>query len=333
MNTTLKKIKNFFYTYFGINKKQLIRKISENSSLIHTIPDELLQRLAGNLHHFPDKTVIFSIGDQSDDVYFIISGNVEIHLSLSDKKSAVIAKIGPNQFFGELAALNQSKRAGTAVTCGPVEALVMKPDIFYDVYWSTPELQEYIKTMSRLYKIPFRGTVSSVKDTLFNLEAIKNTYHIDDRVIIAFQVIKEDIFTMIQTGDIKIDRSIKFEKKSKEGDLMREIGIANKKLVSIKKIGPWDQLSYVCNLLLENISIEDQQLDLFEATGNMSQDLIDSCNPEEILCYCMNISFGIIQNVIQQGITDIETVSATTGAGSVCGGCRSKINRLLTNKI
>ncbi len=52
-------------------------------------------------------------------------------------------------------------------------------------------------------------------------------------------------------------------------------------------------------------------------------------NPDEVICFCQNVTSGMIKNAVDNGAATLEEVQAATGAGTVCGGCISNIQRLV----
>jgi len=62
---------------------------------------------------------IFSQGDRADAIYFVQSGTVKVSVLSSAGKEAVLAILGPRQFFGEGALVGQSVRVSTATAVQP----------------------------------------------------------------------------------------------------------------------------------------------------------------------------------------------------------------------
>ncbi|MGD9901056.1 MAG: (2Fe-2S)-binding protein [Spirochaetales bacterium] len=59
---------------------------------------------------------------------------------------------------------------------------------------------------------------------------------------------------------------------------------------------------------------------------------MDELNPkgdEQIICFCMGVTKGEIKDAIKNGAKSIEAVGDETGAGTVCGTCRRKIQMLI----
>ncbi len=52
-------------------------------------------------------------------------------------------------------------------------------------------------------------------------------------------------------------------------------------------------------------------------------------DPNEVVCYCLNITKGAIKDAIDAGSHTLEEVQEATGAGTVCGACQDDIKQLI----
>ena len=50
---------------------------------------------------------------------------------------------------------------------------------------------------------------------------------------------------------------------------------------------------------------------------------------EKIVCYCQNVTNGMIKEAVDAGANTAEEVQDVTGAGTVCGGCVENIQHLV----
>ena len=66
--------------------------------------------------HIMKNTAAFSQGDRADAIYFIQSGKVKLTVVSPQGKEAVLAMLGPRDFFGEGCLVGQSLRVSTATT-------------------------------------------------------------------------------------------------------------------------------------------------------------------------------------------------------------------------
>ena len=72
--------------------------------------------------------VVFSQGEPSDSVMYIQKGGIKLSVLSRAGKEAVVAMLGPGDFFGEGALTGQSIRIGTATATVPTTVLVIDKD-------------------------------------------------------------------------------------------------------------------------------------------------------------------------------------------------------------
>jgi len=90
-----------------------------------TLIDPYVARLLGKITDGKDEMSfqkgekIFSQGDRADAIYFIQAGRVKITVVSTGGKEAVLAMLGPHDFFGEGSLVGHSLRMSTAKTLEP----------------------------------------------------------------------------------------------------------------------------------------------------------------------------------------------------------------------
>ncbi|HEY5616671.1 MAG TPA: Crp/Fnr family transcriptional regulator [Vicinamibacterales bacterium] len=72
---------------------------------------------------FARGAVVFAQGAQANHVFYIQAGGVKLSVLSSGGKEAVVAMLGPGDFFGEGCLAGQSLRMGTATALGPTTVL------------------------------------------------------------------------------------------------------------------------------------------------------------------------------------------------------------------
>lgn len=70
---------------------------------------------------FPGDHTIYMQGQAADSLYFLVKGKVTLAVSSQDGKEAIVATLGPGEFFGEGCLAGQSTRMATAITVGDCE--------------------------------------------------------------------------------------------------------------------------------------------------------------------------------------------------------------------
>ena len=77
---------------------------------------------------FPAGKVLTEEGKTGGDFFIILSGNADVR-----RRGNTMNRMGPGDFFGEIALLDQGPRSATVVTTTPMRALVLGPGQFQDV--------------------------------------------------------------------------------------------------------------------------------------------------------------------------------------------------------
>jgi CRP/FNR family transcriptional regulator, cyclic AMP receptor protein len=91
---------------------------------------------------YPNRTAIFSQGQPSDAVMYIQKGRVKISVLSRTGKEAVVAMLGPGDFFGEGALTGQSIRIGTATATTPATVLVIEKGAMLRLLRDEPTFSE-----------------------------------------------------------------------------------------------------------------------------------------------------------------------------------------------
>lgn len=84
----------------------------DHSAPINNLKSRLVDRFG---KHFPPGTVLFREGDEGHEVFIIVSGMVSIYKG-SGTIRKILAELGPDEFFGEMAIFNKAPRTATAET-------------------------------------------------------------------------------------------------------------------------------------------------------------------------------------------------------------------------
>lgn len=84
--------------------------------------DELLS--IATMRKFSRHAIIVSEGDDSNSVYFIVTGSVKVFLSDDDGNEVVIATLKANDYFGEMA-LEEGYRSASVMALEPVSLAIV----------------------------------------------------------------------------------------------------------------------------------------------------------------------------------------------------------------
>ena len=109
--------------------------------------------------------IIFSQGDPSDSVFFIHAGQVKITCISEQGKEAIIAILGPDQFFGEGCLAGQPRRMATVTTMIECEIMRLEKEVITRTLHDEPAFSE--KFVAHLLARTIRVEADLV-DQLFN---------------------------------------------------------------------------------------------------------------------------------------------------------------------
>ncbi|WP_309382453.1 cyclic nucleotide-binding domain-containing protein [Cerasicoccus frondis] len=83
-------------------------------------------------------SVIFREGDESQDVYRIVSGQVQIGIDHGNGKDLILATLGEEDIFGEMAMIDESPRSATASVLEDCDLEIMEPGDFTETFFTNP---------------------------------------------------------------------------------------------------------------------------------------------------------------------------------------------------
>jgi CRP-like cAMP-binding protein len=88
---------------------------------------------------FAAGTVLFEEGQPGDDMYIVVSGEIEIRRQVGESER-VLAVLPAGEFFGEMAILNSRPRSATAVARSDARLLVIDGTTFEAMLRARPEI-------------------------------------------------------------------------------------------------------------------------------------------------------------------------------------------------
>jgi CRP/FNR family cyclic AMP-dependent transcriptional regulator len=98
--------------------------------------------VARKVTEFKKKETIFSQGDPCGNVFYIQKGGVRLSVVNESGKEAVVAVLGPGDFFGEGCLAGQPIRIGTATSIAPTTALIIEKSEMVRVLHSEHEFSD-----------------------------------------------------------------------------------------------------------------------------------------------------------------------------------------------
>ncbi len=316
----------------SIGEKQLLEKFSQQLSELASIKDDLLNLADQHIQEFDDQQTIFNEGDIPDNVYVIIKGQVSIKITTLILHHAENVILSEGNIFGEFGVLQNKPRSGTAKAIGNLKVLSIPADKFRELYSNNTALSNFISALYHIYQIPTRGLVKQYRGKFEDMDAICSIFKLqNDEIVTAWRVIDKNLFSITHQKITDV-RKLRYEQDDKT---WREVLISDDKLVGVTSFGVWEDLGTVSAMVLNKASINNQREKAFLQSGMFSEVAVSSsaAADDQVICECMSVTRETINQAIKEGETEVDQISETTGAGSVCGSCRQKIEDMLGRAI
>ena len=90
--------------------------------------------------NFAKRTVLINEGDQTNSLYVVISGKVKIYCGDEHGKEIIIATLGPGDYFGEVALIDDAERSASVMTLEDSSFLVISKESFKSALAQYPEI-------------------------------------------------------------------------------------------------------------------------------------------------------------------------------------------------
>jgi CRP/FNR family transcriptional regulator, cyclic AMP receptor protein len=149
----------------GVNRAELTEMLAR-CAIFEAISPPAAAALAGRLQPvtFPRRRTIFVEGQPGYDLYVLLSGKVKIRHRTTDGRESLIAVLGPNDVFGELALFDPGPRTSTVTTVTPVHAVTLDRQALRSTIVTHPEIAEQLlQVLARR----LRRTNDNLRDLIF----------------------------------------------------------------------------------------------------------------------------------------------------------------------
>ena len=151
----------------SLKKTELFQGLDDAD--VEHVANEVLQRC------FPKNAVVVSQGDDTDSLYIIIEGKVDVFLQNDKGKEIIINSLGACDTFGELAPLGGIPRQASIITTERCIMAVVSRQVFMDTLLSKPAIS--MRIIDRLISL-----IQDLTDEVSSL-ALEDVYNRVVRVL------------------------------------------------------------------------------------------------------------------------------------------------------
>jgi len=103
-------------------------------SLFEELQEKDLQALAARatVRKFPKNSILINEGDATASLYLILSGKVKVFASDEEGREVLLNEIGENEYFGELALIDDEPRSASVMTTEACQIMIISRDDFVE---------------------------------------------------------------------------------------------------------------------------------------------------------------------------------------------------------
>ncbi len=121
----------------------------DHSAPINNLKNRLVERFG---KHYPPGTILFREGEEGNEAFIIVSGMVSIYKG-SGTIRKILAELGPDEFFGEMAIFNKAPRTATAETTEDSLIVTISRDHFRTILFNSYDFRiNLVKKLSKRLK-------------------------------------------------------------------------------------------------------------------------------------------------------------------------------------
>jgi CRP-like cAMP-binding protein len=121
-----------------MDEKELLRSVPLFSEL-SDVDIASLARLAAR-RNYPKDTVVFFENEEGDFFFTIVGGRIKVTILGDDGREIILSMLGPGDFFGEMALLDNEPRSATAIAVEESELLSLHRTDFQSVIGDNPAI-------------------------------------------------------------------------------------------------------------------------------------------------------------------------------------------------
>jgi NADH dehydrogenase len=142
-------------------------KVAVSWTLDLFLPPELVQlRLTSSMgvahEHFEPGEEIFRQGDLGDRIYIIANGHAEVVHQTDGAREILLAQLGPGEYFGEMALLNQTTRNATVRCAEPLDVLSIHKREFSMLAANLPAMRASFEQVMEQRRMATEGKLAQI---------------------------------------------------------------------------------------------------------------------------------------------------------------------------
>lgn len=273
---------------------------------------------------FPLGATIYQPGDATTSAFFVLSGSVNL---FPPGCPVPHETIGVGLIFGEREIATKSRRHYQAVAASAVELLEIPASIFNSASSSQSGVGTTLKSLSYVHNIPALGSAYRFLGEVGGRSCVITDYaQPDGRRVRVRYFPQEEIVEASALEALGNAVAIATPQES----ISFLVTEPENRLAGLTAHNDWPDLPEAMSYLLRGATLEPWQLEALRSAGQwLTEAPAERVTAgSEIVCACTNASVTCLRLAARE-LDTVDALIRKTGAGGVCGGCRSRLPLML----
>jgi CRP/FNR family cyclic AMP-dependent transcriptional regulator len=163
--------------------------------------------------NYPKNTVIINENDHADSLYVIASGRVKVYCSDKNGKEFIMNTLGPEDYFGELALLDDERRSASVRTLEKASFIIIFKEDFHQVLATHPNIAKTLmgNLTRRIRKLTEKVKSLALQDVYGRVTKVLTTMAEprEDKLYIAEKLTQQDIADRVGASREMVARILK----------------------------------------------------------------------------------------------------------------------------
>ncbi len=184
----------------------------KNIPLFSNLPDADLDALSNHAvtKTFSKNTVVVNEGDTTDSLYVIVAGKVKVFLRDERGKEVILNILGPGEYFGEIALLDEAPRSASVMTLEPCTFSVTTKTDFRNCLAKNPDIAiNLIRDLTQRVRALTDNVKSLALEDVYQRIA-KTLLHLaqeeDGKLVVQAKLTQQDMAAMVGASREMVSR-------------------------------------------------------------------------------------------------------------------------------
>jgi len=273
---------------------------------------------------FSAGSVIYEAGSSAHCAFFVLSGMVDL---FPPGCPVPHESVGQGLIFGEQEVVSGSPRQFQAIASSPLELLEIPSMVLQSAGPAQSGVGTTLKALSFVHSIPHLGSAYRFLGEAEGRSCIVTDYMQPDGRRVRVRYFSQD--QMVEVGTIDASSETVAISTPLEGVSIL-LSHPEHRIAGLTAKHDWADLPDAMSLLLRGTSLEAWQIDALRSTGRLLSEAPSERvhSGSEIVCACTNATVTRLR-LSAQNVETVDELIQKTGAGGVCGGCRSRLPLML----